>query len=74
MSEKNCVLVCVTVQKDCERLIRRGQALALEEKTLEELLRETGLPVHELSTQLTLLEISGKIERRPGQAYARVRI
>lgn len=32
MSEKNCVLVCVTVQKDCERLIRRGQALALEEK------------------------------------------
>ena len=32
MSETNCVLVCVTVQKDCERLIRRGQALATEEK------------------------------------------
>ena len=49
------------------------RALALEEKTLEELLQETGLPVNELSTQLTLLEISGKIERRAGQAYARVR-
>lgn len=31
MNENNCILVCVTVQKDCERLIRRGQALALEE-------------------------------------------
>ena len=49
------------------------RALALEEKTLEELLQETGLPVNELSTQLTLLEISGKIERRAGRAYARVR-
>lgn len=49
------------------------KALALEEKTLEELLRETGLTVSDLSTQLTLLEISGKIERRAGQAYARVR-
>lgn len=49
------------------------RALALEEKTLEELIQETGMPVNELSTQLTLLEISGKIERRAGRAYARVR-
>ena len=49
------------------------RALALEEKTLEELIAETGMPVNELSTQLTLLEISGKIERRAGRAYARVR-
>ncbi|MBR1584176.1 MAG: DNA-processing protein DprA [Clostridia bacterium] len=46
------------------------KALALEEKTLEELIRETGLPAGELGTQLTLLEISGKIERRAGRAYA----
>ena len=32
MSEKKCVLVCVTVQKDCARLIRQGQSLALEQK------------------------------------------
>ena len=49
------------------------KALALEEKTLEELLAETGLPVDALSTQLTLLEISGKIERRAGRAYALAR-
>lgn len=48
------------------------RALAVEEKTLEELLQETGLPVDQLSTQLTLLEISGQIERRAGRAYALV--
>ncbi|MCR4886676.1 MAG: DNA-protecting protein DprA, partial [Clostridiales bacterium] len=46
------------------------RALALEEKTLEELIAETGLTASELGTQLTLLEISGKIERRAGRAYA----
>ena len=46
------------------------RALALEEKTLEELIAETGLTAGELGTQLTLLEISGKIERRAGRAYA----
>ncbi len=30
MSENRCVLACVTVQKDCARLIRRGSALAKE--------------------------------------------
>ncbi len=30
MSEKKCILACVTVQKDCARLIRRGQNLAGE--------------------------------------------
>ncbi len=49
------------------------RALALEEKTLEELIAETGLAAGELGTQLTLLEISGKIERRAGRAYALVR-
>lgn len=49
------------------------RALALEEKNLEELIELTGLSAGELSTQLTLLEISGKIERRAGQAYARCR-
>ena len=47
------------------------QALEMEEKTLEELLAETGLPVDELSTRLTLLELGGKIQRRAGRAYAR---
>ena len=46
------------------------RALALEEKTLEELIAETGLTAGELGTQLTLLEISGKVERRAGRAYA----
>ena len=30
MIRKNCVLVCITVQKDCARLIRRGRELAAE--------------------------------------------
>ena len=30
MSEHTCVLACVTVQKDCARLIRAGSALAKE--------------------------------------------
>ena len=30
MSEKNCILVCVTVQKDCARLIREGRRMAEE--------------------------------------------
>lgn len=46
------------------------RALALEEKTLEELIAETGLSAGELGTKLTLLEINGKIERRAGRAYA----
>ncbi len=49
------------------------RALALEEKTLEELIGETGLSAGELGTQLTLLEISGKVERRAGRAFALVR-
>lgn len=46
------------------------RALSVEEKTLEELLQETGIPIGELNTQLTLLELSGQIERRAGRAYA----
>ena len=46
------------------------RALAREEKTLEELIAETGLSASGLSARLTLLEISGKIERRAGRAYA----
>lgn len=49
------------------------RALALEEKTLEELIDETGLTAGQLGAQLTLLEISGKIESRAGRAYALVR-
>ena len=49
------------------------KALALEEKTMEELIRETGLSAGDLGAQLTLLEISGKIERRAGRAYALIR-
>ncbi len=30
MSEKNCVLTCVTAQKNCARLIHQGAALAKE--------------------------------------------
>ncbi len=49
------------------------KALSMEEKTLEELIQETGMNAADLGTQLTLLEISGKIERRAGRAYALVR-
>lgn len=31
MSENQCILACVTVQKDCARLIRQGQTLAEKE-------------------------------------------
>ena len=48
-------------------------ALAVEEKSLEELIEITGLPASELSMQLTLLELNGRVERRAGRAYARVR-
>lgn len=46
------------------------RALALEEKTVDELIAETGLSAGALSAQLTLLEISGRIEHRAGRAYA----
>ncbi len=49
------------------------KALQMEEKTLEELIDITGLPANELSIQLTLLELSGQVERRAGRAYARIR-
>ena len=49
------------------------RALALEEKTLEELLQETGMSVDQLTPHLTLLELSGQVERRPGRAYARIK-
>ncbi|MBQ4075099.1 MAG: DNA-processing protein DprA [Clostridia bacterium] len=49
------------------------RALAIEEKTLDELLQETGMPVEELTPHLTLLELSGQIERRPGRAFARIK-
>lgn len=48
-------------------------ALALEEKTLEELIAETGLDAGEIGTRLTLLELCGQVERRAGRAYARVK-
>ena len=48
-------------------------ALQLEEKTLEELIDITGLSAQELSMQLTLLELNGRVERRAGRAYALVR-
>ena len=38
MNENQCVLACVTVQKDCARLIRRGSAIA----------RENGVPLRVL--------------------------
>lgn len=47
-------------------------ALAMEEKTLEELIQETGMPADQLMPHLTLLELSGQVERRPGRAYARI--
>lgn len=58
-------------EKEDDPILR---ALRLEEKTLEELIEETGIPAPQLSAQLTILEISGKIERRAGRAYARCRI
>ena len=59
---------CAFPEEDAPDPILR--ALSREEKTLDELAAETGLPAGDLSAQLTLLEISGKIERRPGRAYA----
>lgn len=38
MSENQCVLACVTAQKDCARLIRKGSEMA----------RENGLPLRVL--------------------------
>ena len=49
------------------------RALEREEKTFEELLAETGLPAGQLTSDLTMLELDGQIERRPGRAYAIVR-
>ena len=49
------------------------RALRLEEKTFEELLSETGMDAGSLSGELSLLELDGKIEKRPGRAYALVR-
>ena len=49
------------------------RALRLEEKTFEELLAETGMDAGSLSGELSLLELDGKIEKRPGRAYALVR-
>lgn len=49
------------------------KALAMEEKTLEELIAETGRSPGELGAQLTMLEISGKVERRAGRAFALAR-
>lgn len=49
------------------------KALAMEEKTLEELIEETGRTAGELGAQLTILEISGRIERRAGRAFALAR-
>jgi len=46
------------------------RALALEEKTFEELAEETGMPPGDLSAALTLLEIEDIIEKRAGRAYA----
>ena len=39
----------------------------------EELLAETGMDAGSLSGELSLLELDGKIEKRPGRAYALVR-
>lgn len=38
MNENPCILVCVTVQKDCGRLIRQGKEISLR----------TGAPLHVL--------------------------
>ena len=46
------------------------RALALEEKTFEELAEETGLSPGDLSAALTLLEMEDTIEKRAGRAYA----
>ncbi len=54
-------------EKEDDPILR---ALALEEKTMDELIALTGMTAGEISAKLTLLEISGRIERRPGRAYA----
>ena len=46
------------------------KALCRESKTFEELLAETGLPAPALTARLSLLELDGRIERLPGQAFA----
>lgn len=47
------------------------QAIAREEKTFEELLAETHLSAPQLSAQLTILEMEGKVKRLGGRAYAK---
>lgn len=46
------------------------RALALEEKTFEELAEETGMPPGDLSAALTMLEMEDTVEKRAGRAYA----
>lgn len=58
-------------EEDLEDPVLR--ALAMEEKTLDELIQETGMPADQLTPHLTLLELSGQVERRPGRAYARIK-
>jgi len=50
-NEKSCILVCVTVQKECDRLIHWGKKQA----------DETGLPLHVLhiSSDKNLLSVPG---------------
>lgn len=48
-------------------------ALETDERTLDELIEITGLNAQELSMQLTLLELNGRVERRAGRSYARLR-
>ena len=44
-------------------LLRRG------EQTFAELLEATDLPAKQLQIRLLLLEMNGKVERRPGNRY-----
>ena len=63
----------VTDDSDDTRTHKILRALEREEKTFEELLEETRLPAATLTAQLSLLELEGNIERRPGRAYALLR-
>ena len=42
MNQKECILVCVTVQKECGRLIEKGKALARENDVPLQVLHVSG--------------------------------
>lgn len=53
-----------------EEQLRIVTAIDRDSKHIDDIIRETGLPVHTVLPQLTLLQIKGYLRREPGQRYS----